>query len=32
MLSEEWEAEHPIKVAERRRFVESVLATSKKQS
>ena len=29
MLSEEWEAAHPVKAAERRRFVEGVLKKSK---
>lgn len=29
MLSEEWEAVHPVEVAERRRFVEGVLAMSR---
>lgn len=29
MLSEEWEAAHPVETAERRRFVEGVLAMSK---
>ena len=28
MLSEEWEASHPVGAAERRRFVEGVLALS----
>lgn len=28
MLSEAWEAEHPVETAERRRFVECVLAKS----
>ena len=32
MLSEEWEASHPVKAAERRRFVEGVLAMSRKRS
>ena len=32
MLSEEWEAAHPVEAAAQRRFVESVLATSKKRS
>ena len=32
MLSEEWEAAHPVEAAERRRFVEGVLAMSKKRS
>ena len=32
MLSEEWEAAHPVEAAERRRFVEDILAKSKKQS
>ena len=29
MLSEEWEAAHPVAAAERRRFVEGVLAMSR---
>lgn len=29
MLSEDWEAAHPVEAAERRRFVEGVLAMSK---
>ena len=29
---EEWEAAHPVEVAERRRFVEGVLAMSRKRS
>ena len=29
MLSEEWEASHPVEAAKRRRFVECVLAMSK---
>ena len=29
MLSEEWEAAHPVKAGERRRFVDGVLAMSK---
>ena len=29
MLSEEWEASHPVETAERRLFVEGVLAMSK---
>ena len=32
MLSEEWEAEHPIEAAERRRFVEGVLEKCRKRS
>ena len=32
MLNEDWEAAHPVEVAERRRFVEGVLAMSKKRS
>ena len=32
MLSEEWEAAHPVEAAERRRFVEGVLAMSRKRS
>ena len=32
MLSEEWEAAHPVEAAERRRFVEGVLAMSKERS
>ena len=32
MLSEEWETAHPVKAAERRRFVEGVLAMSRKRS
>ena len=32
MLSAEWEATHPAEAAERRRFVEGVLAMSKKRS
>ena len=32
MLSEEWESAHPVKAAERRRFVDGVLAMSKKRS
>ena len=32
MLSEEWETAHPVEAAERRRFVEDILAKSKKQS
>ena len=28
MLSEDWEAAHPVEVAERRRFVDGVLAKS----
>lgn len=29
ILSEEWEAAHPVEAAERRRFLEGVLAMSK---
>ena len=29
MLSEEWEAAHPVEAADRRRFVEGVLKKSK---
>ena len=29
MLSEEWETAHPVKAADRRRFVEGVLTKSK---
>ena len=32
MLSEDWEAAHPVEAAERRRFVEGVLAMSRKRS
>ena len=32
MLSEEWETAHPVEAAERRRFVEGVLAMSRKRS
>ena len=32
MLSEEWEAAHPVETAERRRFVEGVLVMSKERS
>ena len=32
MLSEEWETAHPVKAAERRRFVEGVLVMSKERS
>ena len=32
MLSEEWESAHPVETAERRRFVDGVLETSKKRS
>ena len=32
MLSEEWETAHPVEAAERRRFVEGVLAMSRKWS
>ena len=32
MLSEDWEAAHPVKADERRRFVEGVLAMSRKRS
>ena len=32
MLSEEWESAHPVEAAERRRFVDGVLETSKKRS
>ena len=32
MLSEEWEAAHLVEAAERRRFVEGVLAMNKKRS
>ena len=31
MLSEDWEAEHPVEAAVRRRFVVGVLAKSKKR-
>lgn len=32
MLSEEWEAAYPVETAERRRFVEGILAMSRKRS
>ena len=32
MLSEDWEATHPVEAAERRRFVEGVLVMSKQRS
>ena len=32
MLCEDWEAAHPVETAERRRFVEGVLAMSRKRS
>ena len=32
MLSEEWESAHPVEAAERRRFVEDILAMSKMRS
>ena len=32
MLSEEWEAAHPVEAAERRRFVDGVLAMSRNRS
>lgn len=32
MLSEEWESAHPVEAAERRRFVDGVLAMSRKRS
>ena len=32
ILSEEWESAHPVEAAERRRFVEGVLAMSKQRS
>ena len=32
MLSEEWETAHPVEAIERRRFVEGVLAMSRKRS
>lgn len=32
MLSEDWEATHPVVAAERRRFVEGVLVMSKQRS
>ena len=32
MLSEDWEAAHPVEAAERRRFVEGVLVMSKARS
>ena len=32
MLSEDWEAAHPVEAAERLRFVEGILAMSRKRS
>ena len=32
MLGEEWETAHPVEAAERRRFVEGILAKSRKRS
>ena len=32
MLSEEWETAHPVEAAERLRFVEGILAMSRKRS